>query len=80
LVTNDVVLYLVADIVVPLIVILLVRLNIKSVTAVLPGKGKSTLNITNFISSLISWLLGIIITYFFIQYAFIKLLGVKEKK
>jgi large-conductance mechanosensitive channel len=80
LVTKDVVLSLVTDIVVPLFVILLVRLNIKSLTAVLPGKGKSRLNITNFISYFISWILGMILTYFFIQYAFIKLLGAKEKK
>jgi len=80
LVTKDVVLSLVTDIVVPLFVILLVRLNIKSLTNVLPGKGKSTLNVTNFISCLISWFLGIVLTYLFIQYAFIKLLDIKDPK
>jgi len=80
LVTKDAVLSLVSDVVVPLIVILLVKLDMKSLTKILPGKGKNTLNITNFISCLISWFLGIIITYLFIKYAFIKLLGIKNEK
>jgi len=80
LVTKDVVLSFVTDIVVPLIVIGLVKMNIKSITVLLPGKGKNTLNVATFISYLISWFFGIIITYFFIQYAFIKFLGAKEKK
>lgn len=78
LVTKDAVLSLVEDIIVPLIVILLVRLNIKSLTKILPNKNNG-LNITKFVSSLITWILAILCTFFFIQYAFVKFLGAKEK-
>jgi large-conductance mechanosensitive channel len=74
LVTKDTVLSLIQDVVVPLIVILLLRLKIKSLTQILPNKDNG-LNITKFISCLITWILSVICTYLFIQYAFIKLLG-----
>jgi hypothetical protein len=43
-------------------------------------KKDSVLNITKFVSNFITWILAIIITYFFIQYAFFKLLGVQQKE
>lgn len=76
LVSKDVVLSLVQDIVIPIIVILLLRLKIKKLTAYLPNKDNG-LNITKFISSLITWILAIICTFIFVQYAFIKFFGAK---
>ena len=77
LVSKDVVLSLVQDIVVPLIVILLLRLKIKKLTVYLPNKDNG-LNITKFISSLITWILAIICTFIFVQYAFVKFFGAKS--
>jgi len=77
LVSKDVVLSLVQDIVVPIIVILLLRLKIKKLTAYLPNKDNG-LNITKFISCLITWILAIICTFIFVQYAFIKFFGAKS--
>ena len=42
-------------------------------------KGKSGLNITKFLGSGITWVIALLITYLFVQYAFFKLLGVKDK-
>lgn len=77
LVSKDVVLSLVQDIVIPIIVILLLRLKIKKLTAYLPNKDNG-LNITKFISCLITWILAIICTFIFVQYAFIKFFGAKS--
>lgn len=77
LVSKDVVLSLVQDIVIPLIVILLLRLKIKKLTVYLPNKDNG-LNITKFISSLITWILAIICTFIFVQYAFVKFFGAKS--
>ena len=77
LVSKYVVLSLVQDIVVPIIVILLLRLKIKKLTAYLPNKDNG-LNITKFISCLITWILAIICTFIFVQYAFIKFFGAKS--
>ena len=77
LVSKDVVLSLVQDIVVPVIVILLLKLKIKKLTAYLPNKDNG-LNITKFISALITWILAIICTFIFVQYAFIKFFGAKS--
>ena len=77
LVSKDVVLSLVQDIVIPIIVILLLRLKIKKLTVYLPNKDNG-LNITKFISCLITWILAIICTFIFVQYAFVKLFGAKS--
>ena len=78
--TKDVVLSCVQDIVVPLITILLIKLNGKIFTKYI--KGKSSLNISSFISNFITWILILIITFFFLTFTFNKLLNVppKEKK
>lgn len=65
--TKDLILSFSSDIIVPLINKLLLKLNIKSLTAILPHNVK--FNITVFLQNFISWFLGIIITYIFIQYA-----------
>jgi large-conductance mechanosensitive channel len=76
-VTKDLILSFVADIVLPIFVILLLKLNIPCINNLL--KGKSGLNITKFLGSGITWVLALLITYLFVQYAFFKLLGVKDK-
>jgi len=77
LVTKDLILSIVADIVLPLILIILLKFNFKTITTFLDAKHKGILNITKFISSLATWILGIIITYLFVQYAFVRFLGAK---
>ena len=74
--TKDLILSFSSDIVVPLINKLLLKLNIKSLTAILPHKVK--LNITVFLQNLISWFLGVLITYIFIQYTVKKIFGISE--
>ena len=73
-VSKDVILSFVQDIIVPIIVILLIKLKIKSLTYILPNKDNG-LNIIRFINSLIIWLLAVISTYLFIKYAFVQLIG-----
>ena len=77
LVTKDLILSIVSDIVLPLILIILMKFKIDSITTILDAKHKGIMNITKFLSSLITWALGIIVTYLFIQYAFVKFLGAK---
>lgn len=77
LVSKDVILSLVQDIVIPIIVILLLNLKIKKLTAYLPNKDNG-LNVTKFIGCIITWILAIICTFIFVQYAFIKLFGAKN--
>jgi len=74
--TRDLISSLVGDIIIPLIIVLLVRLNIKSLTSILPGNGKSTIDITNFIKQFVSWILIIIISFIFIKTAVEKIFGI----
>ena len=74
--TKDLIFSFSSDIVVPSINKLLMGLNIKSLTAILPHKVK--FNITIFLQNLISWFLGVLITYIFIQYTVKKLFGISE--
>jgi large-conductance mechanosensitive channel len=78
LVSKDVILSLVQDVIIPIIVILLIRMKIKSLTQILPNKDNS-LNITKFIGCLITWVLALICTFIFVQYAFVKILGASSK-
>ena len=80
LVTKDVVLSLVADIVVPLLVLLLIRSKIPFVLRWMDPKKDGILHISKFVSSFITWVISMIIAYLFIQYTFIKILGVKYRK
>ena len=77
LVTNDLIKSLASDIIVPIFIILFLKLNIKSLTAILPGK--SELDITNFFKQFISWILVVVITFFFIKTAFEGILGAKKE-
>ena len=78
LVTKDLILSLVGDIIIPVFIILFLRLNIKSLTAILPGK--SNFDFTNFLKQLVSWLITMFVTYIFIKTAFEGILGVPSKK
>ncbi len=76
---KDTITSLVNDIIIPLIILLLSKFD-KSLTKFLPGKGKSTLDITHFIGQVITFILLSIITFFFILFAFNKLLGATTKE
>jgi large-conductance mechanosensitive channel len=78
LVTKEAIQSLVGDIVMPIIIILLLKLNVKSLTKILPGK--SDINIRNFIKIFITWILVIVVTFVFIKFTFAKLLGVNVTK
>lgn len=77
LVTKDLILSLVGDVIIPVFIILFLKLNIKSLTAILPGK--SNFDFTNFFKNLISWIITMIVTFFFIQTTFEFLLGIKKE-
>jgi len=76
LVTKDVIQSLVADLVIPIIILVLSFLKLKFLINILPKKDKSQINIVNFINQLITWFLVIIITFLFIQYSMKYLFGI----
>ena len=78
LVTKDVIQSLVGDIIIPGIIFLLLKLNIHSLTELLPGK--SEFHFIDFIKEFISWLFVVIITFVFIKVAFQELLGISDSK
>ncbi len=78
LVTKDVIQSLIQDVFVPLVIIFLSYLNFNFLIKLLPGKGKSGLHITSFVSQLITFIIMIVVTFLFIKYA-ISLLGIKNK-
>ena len=77
LATKDLILSLVGDIIIPVFIILFLKLNIKWLTAVLPGK--STFDFTSFFKNFISWVITMMVTFFFIQTTFEFLLGIKKE-
>jgi large-conductance mechanosensitive channel len=80
LVTKDLISSLVGDIIIPSFILLLLGLNIKSITNILPGK--SSWDFQNFLKQFISWIMVIIVTFIFIKVSFGMLLGTDkvEKK
>jgi large-conductance mechanosensitive channel len=80
IVTKDLISSLVGDIIIPVIIILLLKLNVKSLTNILPGNSRSSLNITNFIKQFVSWVLVIVITFVFVKGAVERLLGIDNSK
>jgi large-conductance mechanosensitive channel len=80
IVTKDLISSLVGDIIIPVIIILLLKLNMKSLTNILPINGKASLNITNFIKQLVSWLLVIVITFVFVKGAVERIFGIDNSK
>lgn len=77
LATKDVITSFVGDVIIPVIHILLKRLHIKYIDTILPSG--DLFNLTNFIKQFVSWIFILIITFFFITYAFETLLGIKGK-
>lgn len=75
--TKDLILSLSGDVIIPLLNKFLLKLNVKFITDILPHKVK--FNITTFFQNFISWVLGIVITYIFIQYAVKKLFGISKE-
>jgi|688.fasta_scaffold868007_1 large-conductance mechanosensitive channel len=67
---------LVGDIIIPLIIMLLHALRIDGLSKFLPVNGHSQLNITDFVKQMITFILIIIISFIFVQFAFGYLLGV----
>ena len=78
LVTKEAIQSLVGDIIMPLIIILLLKMNVKSLTKILPGS--SEINVRNFIKLFITWVFVIVITFVFVKIAFTKILGVSVTK
>jgi len=67
---------LVGDVIIPLIIMLLHALRIDSLSKFLPVNGHTELNITDFVKQMITFILIIIISFIFVQFAFGYLLGV----
>lgn len=78
LVSKELILSLVQDIVIPTIIILLLKLKMKQITEFFPNKDNG-FSVTKFISAIITWILAIICTFFFVQYALIQLIGARPK-
>jgi large conductance mechanosensitive channel protein len=76
---KDLLTSIVGDIIIPLIIFLLLKLNIKRLTAILPS-GSNSFQFTNFIKNLISWIISMIVTFIFIKTTFELLLGVKKEE
>jgi len=75
-ITKDLISSLVSDIVVPAILLLLLRFNIRSLNKILPGK--ASFDFTNFLNQLLSWILIVIFTFIFIQYTFYHLFNIQQ--
>ncbi len=74
LASKDLIQSLVGDIVFPCIYFILMQMHGKYFTKILPDN--TTFNVPNFVKHLISWVLILIITYFFVTIVFKMLLGV----
>ena len=79
LVTKDLILALVGDIIIPTFIFLFLKLNIKWLTAILPS-GKSNFDLTNFFKQFITWILTLIVTFLVIKATFEALLGININK
>jgi large-conductance mechanosensitive channel len=75
LVTKELIQTFISDIFIPLIIILLTFIKIKSIIQILPVT--SGLNITHFITQIITWLIMILATFFFITY-FMNTMGIDK--
>lgn len=71
---------LVGDVIIPLIIMLLHALHIDSLSKFLPVNGRTQLNITDFVKQMVTFILIIIISFIFVQFAFSYLLGVNTIK
>jgi large-conductance mechanosensitive channel len=76
--TKDLILSFSGDIIIPLIFIILAKLNIGWITKMLPLPKNVKFDFTAFSRNFISWFLGVIITYIFIQITVKYILGIKS--
>ncbi len=80
LVSKDLILSLVQDIVIPGILLLFIKLKFDFMRKILPHKDKKVqINYINFVGCVITWILALFCTFIFVQYTFIYVLGVKGK-
>ena len=76
--TKDLILSFSGDIVIPTIFIILAKLNIEWITKMLPLPKNMKFDFTAFSRNFISWLLGVVITYIFIQVTVKYILGIQN--
>ena len=76
-VTKDAVASLVKDVIFPFIVIALNKINVKYLGRVITDHNK--LNSLDFFKQMTTWAISIVVTYLFIKYAFLDLLGIDKK-
>jgi large-conductance mechanosensitive channel len=76
--TKDLIFSLVGDIIVPLIILGGLKMNIKYLNKILPGK--SSIDFNNVIKTIIGWILVIIVTFTFLKISFELFLGNKISK
>jgi large-conductance mechanosensitive channel len=67
---------LVGDIIIPILVMLLHALRIDGLSKFLPVNGSASLNVTDFVKQMVTFILIIFISFIFVQFAFGYLLGV----
>jgi large-conductance mechanosensitive channel len=73
--TKDLIFSLVGDLIVPLIILGGLKMNIKYLNKILPGK--SSIDFNNVIKTIIGWILVIIVTFTFVKISFELFLGNK---
>ncbi len=79
LVSKDLILSLVQDIVIPSLLLLFIYLKFDIISKILPHKDKRVqINVINFIGCVITWILALICTFIFVQYTFVKFLGINK--
>jgi large-conductance mechanosensitive channel len=79
LVSKDLILSLVQDIVIPGILLLFIKFKFNMLTKILPHKDKKVqINFINFIGCVITWILALFCTFVFVQYTFVNVLGIKK--
>lgn len=71
---------LVGDIIIPIVIMLLHALHIESLSKFLPVNGSEKLNIPDFVKQMVTFILIIIISFVFVQFAFGYLLGIDNSK
>ena len=76
-VTKDAVASFVKDVIFPLIVIALNKINVKYLGKVITEHNK--LNALDFFKQMATWTISIIVTYLFIKYTFLYFLGIEKK-
>jgi len=77
--SQDMIKSLVSDVIVPVILYICLKLNFKWIHFVLPT-GNAGINLTNFSKMFITWLITLIITFYFIKATFQSFLGVAMYK